>query len=501
MPSKSFVSAWRDMARLHPDSQAVTIGDAITLTWGELDRQTNQVGRLLAVKGVQSGDFVTIALPTGVKAVEAIIATIKIGATPNVISARLPAPERQKIIELVDPRIVIDESGEQLTDHPVVPGWDEERDHYSTDELPEVISPVYKAPTSGGSTGRPKIILSGSPAVIDDSPDALIRRIGFPTEGVILFPGPISHNTAQMGLLIGLALKNHVILEERFDPELTLRLIDRHKVQFAVLVPTMMNRISRLPADVREKYRLSSLKLLQHNAGSCPPDLKREWIERLGPDRLYENYTSTEQVAMTMVSGTDWLARPGTVGRTVVGEIEVRDEDGQKCPPGEVGTIWMRRLEGVPRTFSYKGQETPEPVDGWETVGDLGTMDADGFLFLADRRVDMIISGGANIYPAEVEAVISSHPSVVESVVVGIPDYDMGQLVHAIVTVDCDGLEEAELDAYVRARLAGYKCPRTYEFTSVALRDEAGKVRRQSLREERIAAASATSEPETSEAT
>ena len=490
MVTTSFVSIWREMARLNPNEPAVSIGDLVTLSWGELHSRTNRLARLLEAKGVGVGDLVTIALPTGAKAVEAIVATIKLGATPSVISSRLPPPERRQIIELADPRIVIDESGDKLTEHNVLSGW-EDLETYADYDLPEVISPCYKAPTSGGSTGRPKIILSGSPAVIDDDPSTLIRQIGFTDRGTCLFPGPLYHNTATLGLLIGLALRNHVVLEERFDPELTLRLIDRHQVQFTIIVPTMMNRISRLPDNVRTKYRMSSLKLVQHNAGPCPPDLKRAWIEWLGPDRLFENYASTEQIAMTMVSGRDWLAHPGTVGRTVVGEIEIRDDDGRRCAAGEVGTIWMRRADGTPRTYFYKGQDTPDAFDRWETVGDLGWMDGEGYLFLADRRVDMIISGGANIYPAEVENIVVSHPDVIECVVVGIPDYDMGELVHAIVAVDGEKLRPAELDAHVRARLAGYKCPRSYEFTSAALRDDAGKVRRCSLREQRITSSAA----------
>ena len=482
MAAMSLVSAWATMARENPSKPAVSIGEHASVAWGCLQSRTNRVARLLQGKGVRLGDLVTIALPTGMKAVEAILATIKVGATPNVISPRLPAPERRQIIELADPRVVIDEGEDRLTDHPVLGDWGD-LSVFSDTDLPEVISPSFKAPTSGGSTGRPKIILAGMPAIINDDPNTLIRRIGFQPEGTCLFPGPLYHNSALFGLLAALGLRCHVVLEERFDPELTLRLIERHRVDFALLVPTMMNRIWRLPEDIRAKYDLSSLRIVQHNAAACPPDLKRAWIDWLGAHRIFENYTATEQTAMTMVSGHEWLERPGTVGKAVVGDIEIRDDDGKPCPPGKVGAVWMRRPEGLPRTFIYKGQDTPDPADRWETVGDLGSMDEDGYLFLADRRVDMIISGGANVYPAEVENVLSGHPGVVECVVVGTPDYDMGELVHAIVSVEDGGPTAAELDKYVRGRLAGYKCPRSYAFTSAALRDDAGKVRRSHLRQ------------------
>jgi bile acid-coenzyme A ligase len=485
MVAVSLVAAWAKMAQQNPHKPAVSIGEHPSIAWGDLQSRTNRVARFLQTRGVRLGDLVTIALPTGMKAVEAILATIKVGATPNVISPRLPAPERQQIIELADPRVVIDEDEDRLTNHAVLGHWGD-LSVFSDADLPEIISPCLKAPTSGGSTGRPKIILAGWPAVIDDDPKSFIRRLGFPFEGTCLFPGPLYHNAALSGLLAGLGLRCHVVLEERFDPELTLRLIEGHRVDFALFVPTMMNRIWRLPEDVRAKYDLSSLEVVQHNAGACPPDLKRAWIGWLGAHRILENYTATEQTAMTMVSGDEWLERPGTVGKAAFGDIEIRDDQGKPCPPGTVGAVWMRRPEGVPRTFNYKGQDTPEYADGWETVGDLGSMDEDGYLFLADRRADMIISGGTNIYPAEVENVLSGHPGVVECVVVGTPDYDMGELVHAIVSVEDGGPTAAELDKYVRERLAGYKCPRTYAFTALALRDEAGKVRRSQLRQKHI---------------
>ncbi len=477
--ARSMVSVWASMARENPSKPAITVGDGPTVSWKELHARTNRLARAFGQAGVGYGDLVTIGLPTSLAAVEAILASIKLGAVPNVVSSRLPPPERRQIIELADPRLVIDDSAESLTSHPVLTS-DWQLDDLSDEDLPEVISPSLKAPTSGGSTGRPKIILSGMPAVV--APE--LFKLGGVENSCCLFPGPLYHNTACTGLLFGLGFANHIVLEERFDPELTLRLIERHRVEFTILVPTMMNRIWRLPATVRDAYDLSSLKMVVHNAAPCPPDLKRAWIEWLGADRIYENYAATEQSAITVVSGREWLERPGTVGKVALGEIEIRDDDGRVCSPGEVGTIWMRRPAGTPRTFRYIGEQTPEDDDRWETVGDLGHMDEGGYIFLADRRADLIISGGSNIYPAEVEATIAAHPKVIESVVIGIPDYDMGQLVHAVVSVADVSLSEDELDRFVRSRLSGTKCPKSYEFTTAALRDDAGKVRRSKVRED-----------------
>jgi bile acid-coenzyme A ligase len=482
----SMVSVWARMARDRPDAPALTISDQPSVTWGVLQKRSNQLARRYAEMGVVAGDLVTIALPTCVDAAMAILATIKLGATPSPISSKLPPAERHQIIALANPRLIVGEADETLAAYKFVPAHPDLKGMDDSD-LPEVISKSVKAPTSGGSTGRPKIIRSGAPAVVDDDPNSLLRRLHFPVDGCCLCAGPIYHNTTIMAVLVGLASRNHVVLEERFDAELTLKLIQRHKVSFAGLVPTMMSRIQRLPEEVRNAYDLSSLRAVQHNAAPCSPELKRFWISWLGPDRIFENYTATEQPAITAVDGNEWLAKPGTVGKCIVGEIEVRDDQGVRCPDGVVGSIWMRRPKGAPRTFSYIGQETPDAEDGWETVGDLGYLDSDGYLFLADRRTDMIISGGSNIYPAEVENAINAHPDVIESVVVGLPDDDMGQKVHAIVSVASKSVDVKELGDFVRQRIASYKCPRSYELTRESLRDDSGKVRRSSFKERAVA--------------
>ncbi|MBP2472291.1 bile acid-coenzyme A ligase [Crossiella equi] len=487
MAVSSMVGVWARMARERPDAPAVTFGDAPSVSWGVLQRRTNQLARLFAERGVREGDFVTIALPNGIDAVEALLATLKLGAIPNPISHQLPRIEREQLVVLAEPRLVVATTEDGAAGRPVLIGGPD-LTGYAEDDLPEVVSPSWKAPTSGGSTGRPKIILAGQPAVIDDGEDNPLRRAGFPVDGCCLFAGPMYHNTAVLGILASLSLRNHVVLEERFDPELTLRLIDRHRVRFTIMVPTMLSRMWRLPEEVRARHDLSSLDKLVHNAAPCPPEVKRAWLDWIGPDRLIENYTATEQSAMTLCDGHEWLARPGTVGRVVSGEMEVRGPDGEKCPPGVIGTIWMRRPAGTPPAFTYVGQDSPADEDGWETVGDLGHFDADGYLFLADRRQDLIISGGANIYPAEVELALMAHPSVLEAVVLGLTDSDLGQRTHALVRLDPERADEVDADAldeFARTRLVRYKCPRSYEFVDTPLRDDAGKVRRSRLAAER----------------
>jgi bile acid-coenzyme A ligase len=225
-------------------------------------------------------------------------------------------------------------------------------------------------------------------------------------------------------------------------------------------------------------------------AAPCPAHLKEQWIDLVGPDRLYELYGGTEVISVTTISGTEWLEHRGSVGRPLMGEMVILDEDGNRAPAGDVGEIYMRRPEGTPPTYRYLGAE-PKERDGWESLGDLGWMDEDGYLYISDRRTDMIVSGGANIYPAEVEAALESHPQVLSAVVVGLPDDDLGQRAHAVVQAD-GPLAESDLLAFLAERLVRYKLPRSIEVVNEPLRDDAGKVRRSAVRDaaiERLAAA------------
>jgi bile acid-coenzyme A ligase len=277
-----------------------------------------------------------------------------------------------------------------------------------------------------------------------------------------------------------------VILMTRFDPEQTLALIEEHRIAFVNLVPTMLQRIWRLPDEARLRYDLSSLRNVYTSGAACPAWLKRKWIEWLGPEKIFEAYGATERTGGTMISGTEWLERPGSVGRPTHGrKLEIRDEQGRALSPGEIGEVYMMPPGGPGSTYRYIGAEPRASEDGWESLGDMGYMDEDGYLYLVDRRTDMIVTGGSNVYPAEVEAALDAHPNVHSSAVVGLPDEDLGQRVHAIVQAS-PPVAETELREHLAGLLVRYKTPRTFEFTDEPLRDDAGKVRRSKLREERI---------------
>jgi bile acid-coenzyme A ligase len=250
-------------------------------------------------------------------------------------------------------------------------------------------------------------------------------------------------------------------------------------------VPTMMHRIWRLPAAERTAFDVSSLQVVFHMAAPCPWWLKQAWIDWLGGERVLELYGGTEAQAITFITGSEWLEHRGSVGRPLLGEIRVLDVDGSELPPGEVGEVWMRRGAGAPPSYRYVGAQARSRPDGWESLGDMGWKDEDGYLYLSDRATDMILVGGANVYPAEIESALEEHPDVRSSCVIGLPDEEYGNLVHAIVQA-ADPIPTAELDEFLRARLARYKLPRTYEFVASPLRGDDGKVRRSALRAERL---------------
>jgi bile acid-coenzyme A ligase len=255
------------------------------------------------------------------------------------------------------------------------------------------------------------------------------------------------------------------------------------------MVPTMMKRILRLDEEVRLGFDLSSLRVLWHLAEPCPAWLKEAYIDWLGAERIFELYAGTEAQASTIISGTEWLAHRGSVGRVTTGEMKICDTDGNELPAGEEGEVWLRSTRGAP-TYEYVGADAKTLEGGWESLGDVGWFDADGYLYLGDRVADMILSGGANIYPAEIEAALNEHPAVHSCAVIGLPDEDRGNDVHAIVEAAEAAAPSNELLAFLADRLATYKLPRSIEYVSEPLRDDAGKIRRSALRAERLAASS-----------
>jgi bile acid-coenzyme A ligase len=477
----SFARRLTDLADADPDRPAVTSGDS-RLTRRGLDDAATALARDLAGRGVGEGDMVTIALPNSTDWFVAMAAAWKLGAVPQPISAKLPAREVQAIVDLADPAIVIGGPADVVAGRPWLPEGYRPPTGTGTSALPDAVSPAWKAPTSGGSTGRPKLIVSGERSLLDpDGPVPLRNQ----ADGCLVMPGPLYHNGPIVWACQALLWGSHVVALPRFDPEATLAAIEEHRANIVYLVPTMMKRIWRLPEAVRERYDLSSLDTVWHLAEPCPMWLKEAWIGWLGPDRIIELYAGTEAQVATVITGAEWLEHRGSVGRPVAGEIMICDPMGQEVPPRIEGEVWLRGPRERP-TYRYVGAEARRRDGGWESLGDHGYVDEDGYLYLGDRMQDMILIGGANVYPAEVEAALQEHPAVRSCAVIGLPDEDKGNRVHAIVEADPAEVSEEDLLAFLGDRLARYKLPRTVELVDQVLRDDAGKVRRSELRRQRI---------------
>ena len=476
--------AFSELADSDPDRLAITCGSD-TITRGALEALSNRLARAYAGLGVTEGSYVTIGLPNSVDFYAATLATWKLGAVPQPISPRLPDRERHAIVDLADSALVLGTDAESQPGRTCLPiGWRPD-DSIDDSRLPDRIAPAWKAPTSGGSTGRPKLIVAGDPGVID--PDAPPGQ-GVQPNGSQGVPGPLYHNAPFSYSTRALVYGNHLAVLPKFDAEATLAAVDRHRADWMLLVPTMMLRIWRLPN--RLDYDVSSLQTVWHMAAPCPPWLKEAWIEWIGGEKIFELYAGTEAQAVTIIRGDEWMTRRGSVGRCLIGEMKVLGDDGEELPRGEVGEIYMRSTNRTTPSYRYIGAEAKVSPDGWESLGDMGWIDDDGYVFLADRHTDMILAGGANIYPAEVESAIDEHPSVRSCAVIGLPDDDLGNRIHAIVQL-ADGavVTDDELRTHLADRLVRYKVPRSFEFVDEPLRDDAGKVRRSALREARVTGA------------
>ena len=457
---------------------------AQSITRGELERRSNRLARAYQALGVGVGTRVTIALPNSLEFLVSCMAAWKLGASPQPISARLPAREREAIVALSEPSLVVGAPPGEYPQFASVPAGFAPEASLSEAELPDVVPPSVRTMTSGGSTGRPKLIVDLTPALVDPESAENFMRV----RGTALAPGPLYHAgpfiVAWQCILSGGTL----VLMERFEAEPALALVAQHRVDWVLFVPTMMQRIAKLPSEVRNKHDVSSLQRVMCSGAPSPPWLKRFWIEWLGAEKIYEAYGGTERIAGTIISGVEWLAHPGSVGKPLPGRmLRAQRPDGTPCAPGEAGEIYLKPASGQGTTYRYIGASAEATSDGWETLGDIGWFDADGYLYLGDRKSDMLLVGGSNVYPAEVEAAIDAHPRVRSSAVIGLPDDDLGSRVHAIVDAP-EGITEPELRAHLAALLIAYKIPRSFEFVSEPLRDDAGKVRRLALREARLGA-------------
>jgi bile acid-coenzyme A ligase len=450
--------------------------------WRELETRANQIARAFEDLGVERDSIVAIALPNCIDHIFSTLAIWKLGATLLPLRHDLPQWEMDRMLAMAKPVVVVSDA--HTAPCPVLSRADlASTSTLPAGALPDRIPEVVNLIASSGSTGHPKLIVTPYRGVVNDDPQRDHAVALGPL--VILVTSPLYHvngfSYASPPLLEGA----RAFVMEKFDAAQAVELIERHQINYTVMVPTMLQRVARLPNLRPEQF--ASIERLAYGGAKVPEWVVDRFLELVRPEAFVFIYGSSERLGFTQMTGAEWAEHRGATGRPQDVELSIRDAVGKPVPTGELGEIYMRPLVER-RMTEYIGVPSPQPTsDGFYTIGDLGWVDADGYLYVADRRKDLIITGGANVFPAEVETALSEHPGVFDQVVVGVPDAEWGQRVHAIIQpVDpANPPEAAALRAHCRERLAAYKVPKTWEITERLPRTEAGKLNRTNLGAER----------------
>jgi len=496
-------------AQSTPDKPALIMaGSGEMLTYRELEDRSNQAAQLFRSLGLRPGDHIAILCENQSRFYEICWGAQRSGLTYTAISTRLGTDEIAYIVNDCNARLLIVSAGlvkqaeaileltpgvrQRLLIGADAPGhqrWEQalaaQPARRITDE-----SAGGDMLYSSGTTGRPKGVFSPPDSSAIDASTPLIemnrKAYGVDPETRYLSPAPLYHAAPLRFTMTVMRLGGTVVVMEHFDAEQYLELVQKYRITHSQLVPTMFVRMLKLPPEVRTGYDVSSLRCAIHAAAPCPIPIKEQMIDWWGPI-LWEYYAGTEGNGMTLVNSQDWLAHRGTVGRALVGELKISDEQGNELPPGEPGTVYF----AGGKAFQYHNDpvKTAESRNarGWSTLGDVGYVDADGFLYLTDRKAYMIISGGVNIYPQESENVLITHPKVADVAVFGVPNEDFGEEVKAVVQPrdmrDAGPELEAELIEFCRSQLSPIKCPRSVDFEAELPRHPTGKLYKRLLKD------------------
>ena len=504
-------------AATRPDHAAIVMaGTGETVSYGEMDATANRFARLLRAKGLRAGDSFALLMENNALYLQLVWGSQRSGTMMVPVSTRLTAPEIVYILRDAGTRLLITSSkyadvAERLrAECPECEalvlgsgGADDFTDALAAQpaEAIEDQQPGMYMLYSSGTTGRPKGIRPAPPpdaGVLTPNPlvGLAVMGAGMPADGsmVYLSPAPLYH-AAPLGWCTTVhRLGGTIVVMEKFEPEAALAAIERYRITDSQWVPTHFVRMLKLPEENRRQYDLSSHRRAIHAAAPCPVPVKREMIEWWGPI-ITEYYAGSEGIGMTLIKAEDWLAHPGSVGKAIYGTLHICDPEGEELPAGEDGLIYFENQ--IMPSYHNDPEKTAEATHaaGWMTLGDIGHADAEGYLYLTDRKSHMIISGGVNIYPQEIENLLVSHPKVMDAAVIGAPDPDLGEQVVAVVQpldmASAGDMLEQELRDFLAPQLSRVKMPRSFEFRAELPREANGKLYKRELRDEFAARAEA----------
>ncbi|MHC9296214.1 fatty-acid--CoA ligase FadD4 [Mycobacterium sp. LTG2003] len=498
----------REHAKASPDKPAIILYPSGTVvTFGELEARANRLAHYFRAHGLREGDVVAILMENNEHIHAVMWAARRSGLYYVPINTHLTPAEAAYIVDNSGAKAIVGSAA--LTD--VLSGLEGELPNGLPDILliadgdldgwqryPQAVADQPDTPIddemdgdllqySSGTTGRPKGIKRELPHVPpSETPGMMAALVGFwmHPDAVYLSPAPLYHTAPSVWSMQVQAGGITTVVLEKFDAEGTLDAIQKHGVTHGQFVPVMFTRMLKLPDSVRNSYDLSSLQRIMHAAAPCPVEIKKQMIDWWGPI-VDEYYASSEAIGATLITAEEWLTHPGSVGKAMTSVVHILDEDGNELPPGQAGEIYFEGGQDFEYLNDAEKTASSRDSHGWKTVGDIGYVDEDGYLYLTDRRHHMIISGGVNIYPQEAENMLVVHPKVMDAAVFGVPDDEMGQSVKGVVqTVDpSDATPEfaEELMVWLRERLSHYKCPRSISFEEQLPRTDTGKLYKQEL--------------------
>ncbi|WP_242825210.1 bile acid--CoA ligase BaiB [Proteocatella sphenisci] len=489
----NFVTAGMQLkyiADYKPDDTAIIYIDkeekTSFITWSQLYIQSNKLAWMLMEKNIKPGSVIMVAWPNCIEHIIAAFAIWKVGACYLPVSSKTADKEFVEIGDMISPTIAFAEF--EVPGVPITLNYKKmyESMEGQSEEMPEDIkADPNMISLSGGTSGNLKLIRQNMPSGISDD----ILQIWFHMSGMgfeqrQLLLGPLFHGAPHTAAFNGLFSGNTLVIPRNLCAGNIVRLIKKYQIEYAQMVPILLNRIIKIPGLKIEDF--DSIKAICHTSGYCSDWLKKRWIDLLGPEKIHEIYSMTEVIGLTCIRGDEWLKHTGSIGRPICnGKVSIRNNQGKELPPRELGEIYMTFPDGCFDTEYMNKEQLETTKDGFRSVGDFGYIDEDGYLYFVDRRNDMLVTGGENVFVNEVETALLRHEGIMDAIVVGIPDEEWGRLIHAVIE-STTGISEEELRTFLRQYLSPYKIPKTFEFVNNLTRVGNGKTDRDRILREYV---------------